>query len=222
MNSPAERYELVFEGAAGGSDAELRRLRTALVAELNFSAEEARKILAGAQVVLQKGETAEELNPTRTILERAGAKVSVKSAGEAGAPAVPLAAQSLIIADAEEEVHTPEESDSEDTALSTEATPLVDSDHLNFLDPVEQVSDLLRDLEEACVLEHGQEVLRALPIAGQRKLTDVELNASDRRPLIERIVQSRVWHRAVSWPEMLFAVGFSLLIVIVGCVMVSI
>ena len=96
----------------------------------------------------------------------------------------------------------------------------------SMLDPLEQISDVFRDLDEFRVHKGDKEnnVQRAAKLSELMvpgPATTVE--TYELQPRIMQPVRPResFWKRVVSLPEMLFSIGFSLLIIMVTAIFYS-
>ena len=72
-----EVYELVFYGPKDDAPETLRELKSSLLTHLNYSAEEAKRILSAAPFTLQIASNKQELKARYIVLKRAGAKVKI-------------------------------------------------------------------------------------------------------------------------------------------------
>ncbi len=207
MNMSALAYELVFQGVERSEPQALHRLRAALVGDLELTVEEARQVLDGTRYVVRRANSEDELSRLCSILKQAGAKASI----------VRERAQDeesdLKIAD----IELPGEEVTNHQVAAGAARRIQQTDEL---DPLDQITDLFRDLEESCVARSGAEALKSVPKAasanGGVKASSVAtegnqpLRTSTRRAAV---FHKKFWQRAVSAPEIVFSIGFSLVLV---------
>lgn len=72
-----QSFQLVFEGAQDDSSDTLRRLKSALIADLNFSVAEAQEFLNNVPLTIKRAQSEPELSVAFKTLQSAGAKVLI-------------------------------------------------------------------------------------------------------------------------------------------------
>ncbi|NLF25530.1 MAG: hypothetical protein GX589_07720, partial [Deltaproteobacteria bacterium] len=77
--SVSAKHKLVFHGLGDDSAETLRRVKTVLVADLGFSAEQAKDFLEHAPLCIKTAASARDLEVPHSLLEEAGALVMVES-----------------------------------------------------------------------------------------------------------------------------------------------
>lgn len=230
-NNP--EYQVVFLAVDLDDPQTLSRIKAALVGELDFSVEETRAILSGKRKVLRKGTNLAELQAFSAVLIDAGALVSVEAVAAEGARDAGEFEDLAIGSGADELPGSPDllTGSLPDVLNGPHSSPLAidgakgggpagQAENVETAgDPLDQISDLFRDLEESCVAGRGREVLNELPKAAQQvRSAQPELVAVVRKekPVV---FQKRFWCRVVSLPELIFSIGFSLLLVLITLVL---
>ena len=92
------KYSLIFHGIGDDSADTLRRVKTALVADLGYSADEVKAFFDKTPLCIKSSPSSRELEAAHSLLEKAGALVMIE------APAGPDAQNSPVAAKEEEEV----------------------------------------------------------------------------------------------------------------------
>lgn len=197
MSNAAPLYELVLEATASSDEVSLRRLRAALVTDLELPVEEAKKALTAEKAVLQRSHNSADLERARDVLLRAGATVHIQEVPTM--PTEPIPGLSMS--------ETPEQAGAE-----------------SALDPLDQISDLFRDLDEFRVHKAAPAavVAPALPAVLSASASDTSDSAVPSLGGPRRRAPSEPWWKqVVSIPEILFSIGFSLVIVVITSLMYS-
>ena len=195
MSNTAPMYELIFEGTTSNDEVSLRRLRAALVTEFELPIEEAKNALTSANAVIRRSANSQELEQASEILRLAGAAVSVRPAAVVIEPSIPTALTEN---------------------LQCETTASTTSEPTNTVDPLDQISDVFRDLTEQRVLKQAAIPLKDASIPQVTIESSVKEEQSItilpwKRPKYEP--QKPWWQQLVTAPEIIFSIGFSLFLV---------
>jgi hypothetical protein len=215
MALPVRSYQLILH-AIGSSDAALlTRLRAVLVGDLELPVEEAKKVLAGGKKILKTSNSQTELEPFLVTLKSIGVEAGIQEINSGLDSVNPV----LDLTASTQPSQSKADTTTQDLDLLSDLPAA--SQESEGLDSMEQISDIFRDLESACVIGSGKEVLEDLPKASPTapSTTPAIAHKGKARKPVPTLLQRRFWERAISIPEMLFSIGFSLLLALVTAIL---